>query len=127
MVGDDRHGQTGDDPPQQLGWVQQGSPDGRPRELAASLIVDDGSHRSHRLVTGPNVIGRGEDAHVVLADISVSRRHFVVEWDGRHATLSDRWSTSGTLVNGVPTQTCRLADGDTIRVGHSTLHFRTRA
>ncbi|TDQ46960.1 FHA domain-containing protein [Actinomycetospora succinea] len=90
------------------------------------LTVDDGSDRSYRVVLGANVVGRGDDAAFVLTDVLVSRRHFVIEWDGRHAVLYDRWSTSGTFVNGVPVQTRQLADGDTIRVGHSALLFRAR-
>ncbi|MEJ2890575.1 FHA domain-containing protein [Actinomycetospora aeridis] len=99
----------------------------RSDEFVALLTLDDGTSRSYRVVEGSNVIGRGKDAHVVLTDVSVSRRHFVIEWDGRHATLSDRWSTSGTFVNGIPVQTEQLADGDTIRVGRSELLFRVQA
>ncbi|WP_352232043.1 FHA domain-containing protein [Actinomycetospora sp. NBRC 106375] len=40
-------------------------------------------HRPARRPTGrgSNVIGRGRDAHSALTDASVSRRHFVIEWD----------------------------------------------
>ena len=42
------------------------------------------------------------------------------------ATLSDLGSTNGTTVNGNPVQTWQLNDGDVIRVGHSSLVFRTQ-
>ena len=32
----------------------------------------------------------------------------------------------GTTVNGTPVQTWQLADGDTIRVGHSALVYRAQ-
>ena len=41
--------------------------------------------------------------------------------------LSDLGSTNGTTVNGNPVQTWQLTDGDVIRVGHSSLVFRTQA
>ena len=43
------------------------------------------------------------------------------------ATLTDLGSTNGTTVNGNPVQqTWQLNDGDVIRVGHSSLVFRTQ-
>ena len=38
----------------------------------------------------------------------------------------DLGSTNGTTVNGTPVQTWQLADGDTIRIGHSALLFRAQ-
>ena len=96
------------------------------RQLTASLTLDDGSNRSYQLVNGSNVIGRGQDAQFRLADTGVSRRHLEINWDGQQATLSDLGSTNGTTVNGTPVQTWQLADGDTIRVGHSALLFRAQ-
>ena len=46
--------------------------------------------------------------------------------DALRTTLSDLGSTNGTTVNGTPVQTWQLADGDTIRVGHSALLFRAQ-
>jgi pSer/pThr/pTyr-binding forkhead associated (FHA) protein len=72
------------------------------------------------------VIGRGQDSSFRLPDTGVSRRHLEINWDGRTATLNDLGSTNGTTVNGNPVQTWQLNDGDVIRVGHSSLIFRTR-
>ncbi len=94
--------------------------------MTATLTLDDGSNRSYQLVQGANVIGRGQDAQFRLADTGVSRRHLEISWDGQQATLSDLGSTNGTTVNGTPVQTWQLADGDTIRVGHSALLFRAQ-
>ena len=46
--------------------------------------------------------------------------------DGMGTTLTDLGSTNGTTVNGNPVQTWQLGDGDVIRVGHSSLVFRTQ-
>ena len=91
------------------------------------LTLDDGSNRTYQLLEGGNVIGRGQDSNFRLPDTGVSRRHLEITWNGQHATLSDLGSTNGTTVNGNPVQTWQLVDGDVIRIGHSTLVFRTQA
>ncbi|MFF1607774.1 DUF3662 and FHA domain-containing protein [Amycolatopsis sp. NPDC058278] len=108
---------------QQQGGYGQPAPG---RQLAASLQLDDGSNRTYSLKQGGNVVGRGQDADFRLPDTGVSRRHLEITWDGQSATLADIGSTNGTTVNGTPVQTWQLADGDVIRVGHSSLVFRTQ-
>jgi hypothetical protein len=115
--GGDPYGQQGYAPPA----VQTG-----PRQLSASLQLDDGSNRNYSLKQGGNVVGRGQDADFRLPDTGVSRRHLEITWDGASATLADLGSTNGTTVNGTPVQTWQLADGDVIRIGHSSLVFRTQ-
>ncbi|MGH3977674.1 MAG: DUF3662 and FHA domain-containing protein [Pseudonocardiaceae bacterium] len=97
-----------------------------PRQLAAMLTLDDGSNRNYQLTQGSNVIGRGQDAQFRLPDTGVSRRHLEISWDGQTAMLADLGSTNGTTVNGTPVQTWQLADGDVVRVGHSSLIFHTQ-
>lgn len=97
------------------------------RQLTASLQLDDGSNRSYQLVQGSNVIGRGQDAQFRLPDTGVSRRHLEISWDGQAAMLADLGSTNGTTVNGQPVSNWQLGDGDVIRVGHSSLVFRTQS
>ncbi len=96
------------------------------RQLSASLILDDGSHRHYQLTEGSTVVGRGQEAQFRLPDTGVSRRHLEITWDGRTAVLADLGSTNGTTVNGSPVQTWQLADGDVVRVGQSQLVFRTQ-
>lgn len=99
---------------------------GAPVQLTAMLILDDGSNRNYQLVEGTHVIGRGQDSNFRLPDTGVSRRHLEVTWDGQVATLNDLGSTNGSTVNNSPVQSCQLTDGDVIRVGHSSLVFRTQ-
>ena len=94
--------------------------------LAASLTLDDGSNRQYQLTEGTTVVGRGQDAQFRLPDTGVSRRHLEIVWDGWTATLADLGSTNGTTVNGTQVHTWQLADGDVVRVGHSSLVFRTQ-
>lgn len=95
-------------------------------EIVASLHADDGSGRSHQLQPGSNIVGRGQDASFRLPDTSVSRRHLDVYFDGHIAVMHDLGSTNGTTVNGTIVQTWQLADGDVIRLGHSTIIFSQR-
>src|SRR4029079_19677731 len=114
------YGQQGGYGQQQGGWG------GYPQQLTATISLDDGSGRSYQLTEGTHVIGRGQDSAFRLPDTGVSRRHMEISWDGQTATLSDLGSTNGTTVNGNPVQTWQLNDGDVIRVGHSSLVFRTQ-
>ncbi|WP_300007283.1 FhaA domain-containing protein [Pseudonocardia sp.] len=112
------YGQPGYD----QGYGQQGYQQG----YSATLSLDDGSGRNYELTQGSHVIGRGQESSFRLPDTGVSRRHLEVSWDGQSATLTDLGSTNGTTVNGNPVQTWQLNDGDVIRVGHSSLVFRTQ-
>ncbi|MEO6084025.1 MAG: DUF3662 and FHA domain-containing protein [Umezawaea sp.] len=97
-----------------------------PRTLNATLHLDDGSNRTYPLKQGGNVVGRGQEADFRLPDTGVSRRHLEITWDGQSAMLADLGSTNGTTVNGTPVQTWQLAEGDVVRIGHSSLVFRTQ-
>jgi hypothetical protein len=124
------YGQPGGFPPGGDPYAQQGyappAVQTGPRQLQASLQLDDGSNRTYSLKQGGNVVGRGQDADFRLPDTGVSRRHLEITWDGQSATLADLGSTNGTTVNGTPVQTWQLADGDVVRIGHSSLVFRTQ-
>ena len=113
---------------QQPGYgQQQGGWGGYPQQLTATIGLDDGSGRSYQLTEGAHVIGRGQDSAFRLPDTGVSRRHLEISWDGHHAMLTDLGSTNGTTVNGNPIQQpWQLNEGDVIRVGHSSLVFRTQ-
>ncbi len=95
-------------------------------DVHAVLSVDDGSGRTYQLQRGSNIVGRGQDASFRLPDTSVSRRHIDVYFDGQAAVMHDLGSTNGTSVNGSTVQTWQLADGDVIRIGHSTVVFNLR-
>ncbi|MBB5154269.1 FhaA domain-containing protein [Saccharopolyspora phatthalungensis] len=140
---DQGYGQPGGAYPQSGGFPDQGYPQqpggaypqsapggypaGGPRaQLTATLHLDDGSNRSYTLQHGSNIIGRGQEGQFRLPDTGVSRKHIEITWDGQSAMLADLGSTNGTTVNGTPVQTWQLADGDVIRVGHSSLIFRAQ-
>jgi FhaA, N-terminal domain/FHA domain len=69
-------------------------------------------------------IGRGENAGITLADPGISRMHARIVREGDDFVVEDLGSTNGTEVNGQLIKRRRLADGDRVRLGSSTLQFR---
>ena len=84
---------------------------------------------AYPLVGSLTVIGRGEEADVVVDDPGVSRRHaeIRVTSDGPHlvATVRDLGSTNGTLVDG--DRIGRGEHGEALREGTTITIGRTRA
>jgi DNA-binding winged helix-turn-helix (wHTH) protein len=73
---------------------------------------------------GDNVLGRGEDARVVLESSMVSRHHARVTVRGDVALIEDLGSKNGTYVGDERVSTPRqLQEGDQIRVGAFVLAF----
>jgi hypothetical protein len=73
-----------------------------------------------RIAIGPagSVIGRSNDADIVIAATEVSRRHAQIAPDREGWTLNDLGSTNGVRLNGRPVGVpTRLQDGDVIELG----------
>lgn len=66
-------------------------------------------------------VGSAPDADLVLADESVSARHFELSVDERGWRLRDVESTNGTFVLGMRCRDVLLADGSEIRAGRTRL------
>ncbi len=69
------------------------------------------------------VIGRGEDADLMLPNISVSRHHAQLLWDGETSSIEDLDSSNGTLVNGKRVEGAVLSSGDEILLGKFNLVY----
>ncbi|WP_353951901.1 DUF3662 and FHA domain-containing protein [Knoellia sp. S7-12] len=74
------------------------------------------------------VLGRDDSADIILDDPGISRQHseIRVTQDGPHtvATIRDLGSTNGTFVSGERVTSERLADGDRITVGRTSVTYR---
>lgn len=90
------------------------------------LFVEAGKDRGREYVLqeGETSIGRGIDNDVILADVSVSRKHVRVIRDGATITLRDLGSGNGSLVNGRKAHVQQLAEGDRIEIGETILVLR---
>jgi diguanylate cyclase (GGDEF)-like protein len=69
----------------------------------------------------PQVIGRGETAHISVSGASVSRRHAEIWVDAEGVWIRDLGSNNGTVVNGRRVESALLRDGDRIEIGASTI------
>jgi pSer/pThr/pTyr-binding forkhead associated (FHA) protein len=90
------------------------------------LIVTGGPRNGfvYPLRLGAQLIGRADNADVLVDSQDVSRKHAQVSWDGTSAVVVDAGSRSGTIVNGHPiTGTCPLRSGDVLQVGSVELRF----
>lgn len=88
---------------------------GRSQELAGQVLV----------IVTPAVLGRDTDASIQIPHDGVSRRHAeIVRAPDGALMLRDLGSTNGTIVNGAPTQSHRLANGDRIQIGTVELEYR---
>lgn len=97
--------------------VREGPGGGQP----GSLVMPDGNRIE--VAADPVTIGRLPDCDIVIDDRNVSRRHAEVRRSGNGFTVVDLDSTNGTRVNGAGVKERRLADGDTITVGTTTIRF----
>lgn len=101
----------------------------RPRVMAAEevgvltpvqaqlRVVEVGNVRAFE-GTCPLVIGRAQDAQLVLADPEVSRRHARLETQNGTVFLRDLGSSNGTFLNGRRlTSAIELREGDEVDVG----------
>ena len=86
------------------------------------LLLDEGTVvKRVPLEKGSIVIGRSDDADVVISSKDVSRRHASVAYDGTTVCIEDLGSTNGTLVNGKKITKTELCMKDEIRIGDITL------
>ncbi|GAB48796.1 FhaA domain-containing protein, partial [Mobilicoccus pelagius] len=83
---------------------------------------------SYPLLSAITIVGRDPSADITLDDTGVSRRHceIRVTHDGPHllASIRDLGSTNGTYLNGERLTTARLAEGDRITLGRTSLVVR---
>ncbi|KFZ78658.1 phosphopeptide-binding protein [Amycolatopsis sp. MJM2582] len=96
-----------------------------PRITPATLIIDVPGQppAHHELSFGLTTLGRSRNAAIRLGDSRVSRLHCKIRWDGTDAWLTDLDSANGTFVNGQRVPSARLAHGDVLRLGDSTVTF----
>ncbi len=78
-----------------------------------------------RLADGENFLGRSRECGVHLSSEWISRRHAkIIHMDGQFVVgpLSEQ---NPTLINGDATEGTELKDGDYLKLGRTTLRFRS--
>ena len=69
------------------------------------------------------MVGRGENADLVLNDTGISREHVQLIPSGKTCMVVDNFSSNGTFVNGMEISKIRMRAGDQLEIGRSKFHF----
>ncbi len=97
----------------------------------AELLVILGENKDARVVIHktPFWVGRSLENDFIIHDITVSKKHFVVEFsDEGGFVVRDLGSGNGTLIDGSHSDSGKVVrDGDVIDLGHTHLAFRSAA
>jgi pSer/pThr/pTyr-binding forkhead associated (FHA) protein len=78
---------------------------------------------SFRLEAEHTNVGRHPDSEIFLDDVTVSRRHVVIDRNEGGYVLRDVGSLNGTYVNRVRADEAALRHGDEVQVGRYRLSF----
>lgn len=93
------------------------------------LVIRTGARagKQHGLrATGATGIGRDASrCDLVLDDPASSREHARVQWENGQFVLYDLASANGTFVNNRRVQRQALMDGDVVRIGDTTMVFKS--
>lgn len=77
----------------------------------------DGTSRRIPLGTMPKIVGRDEEADIIVEDHNVSRRHCSITGLPNGIRVQDLNSTNGTWVNGKRITAAILKNGDKLQIG----------
>ncbi|MCC5948394.1 MAG: FHA domain-containing protein [Nitriliruptoraceae bacterium] len=110
---------TGLDPHHEVGELPQLAPG------TGMLVVVRGPNAGSRylLDRDETSIGRHPDADIFLDDVTVSRRHAVLQAGERGLTVVDNGSLNGSYVNGERVDERLLGTGDELQIGRFKLLF----
>jgi pSer/pThr/pTyr-binding forkhead associated (FHA) protein len=98
------------------------------REDARVLVVTrgPGAGSRYRIDQAEVRIGRHPEAHILLDDVTVSRRHALLTVLDEDVVLTDQASLNGTYVAGERVDSHVLVDGDEVQIGRFHLVFLER-
>ncbi|TWT23296.1 GGDEF domain-containing protein [Luteimonas marina] len=94
-----------------------------PRSACVVVIHGEGLGRRADIGAAPVLVGRSQEADLVIAHKSVSREHCRIWLDGDAYRILDLGATNRTRLNDAPIEDATLADGDHVVVGESILKF----
>jgi len=92
----------------------------------AEIIFSEGPYAGQKLdlEEGSIILGRNEDADLVLADGQVSGQHAELRFEDGTWHVLDMESANGTMVNSSPIDSHTLVDNDIVTIGSTVFTFR---
>lgn len=100
--------------------------DGAAPPDVVGFLVSRGPKAGSRYILdmGTTTLGRHPESTMFFDDITVSRRHAEIDFDGVHTVVRDVGSLNGSYVNQSPLEGDHpLEDGDVLQVGKFKLMF----
>jgi hypothetical protein len=98
------------------------------REKSMLIIYKGPAKGSRYLITREGAtIGRSQESEIFLDDVTVSRSHAAITFDGPNSrfAIADRSSLNGTYINGLIVEKAVLSHGDEVQIGKFHLLFIT--
>jgi FHA domain/zinc-ribbon domain len=99
------------------------------RTKGPALVVRSGGGRAGETYHPDSeytTIGRSPDCGIFLDDVTVSRRHAVLQERNGTFVIEDQGSLNGTFVNRKRVDSAKLEDGDELQIGKYRLTFLSR-
>src|SRR5437870_13701711 len=90
------------------------------------IVQFQGQESAAELKPGANSIGRQSSCTIPLKDSTLSRLHCEVILAGTVATLLDKGSRNGTLLNGKKIDAQVLQPGDKVQIGATVLWYEKK-
>ena len=97
------------------------------RKLVGWLVTysNNDCGEDYKLYAGKNKVGSAAGCDVIIKDSSVSGDHTMILFRDNEFMIKDNFSTNGTKINGVIQDEGKLKDGDEIKLGNTSLKFKT--
>jgi pSer/pThr/pTyr-binding forkhead associated (FHA) protein len=92
---------------------------------SAALLVRSGPQKNQKFIlAGKNILlGRSDEANIVLDDVTVSRTHALISKESNTWKITDKGSLNGTYVNFIRISDTKLSAGDDIQIGKYRFTF----
>lgn len=92
---------------------------------SAALLVRQGPQENQRFVLSGDeiILGRSDDSHIVLDDVTVSRSHAKITRVDNEWQIEDLKSLNGTYLNQNRVEKAALKAGDELQVGKYRFSF----
>jgi len=95
-----------------------------PLEIKLSIKYGPQTAKSYRSRMRNLVLGRGDQADIIIEDAEVSRKHTLIEVVGQNLVyVSDLSSANGTYLNGDKISRTKILNNDVIKIGNTYIEI----